>query len=273
MYKGKMVVLGIVALLLVGAVMVLLPSINARADAVTGNITVYVQNMDTEEGQQATVEFGNPTFAEQMLMSFGQGVRASQLKPMDFTQTIPGPINRMAHYMVWGSAAIKLAATDIVTLTQNIVIFTGLSKRYTTDIALTSTNIADTQVQFEGKLVIGSTKTIDMKIDGAKDFRYLRRAGYTIAGNLEGQDLDKFELYVSVFAKGKDAANVEYTAATAVAKVTLTVGSWEAPSLTLTVTGMSASNPVRMAITDAAYAPMIIVGVTDPPRLSALKTF
>lgn len=100
------------------------------SNQISGTMDVVIEEVDdngnpTGEAMTASLSLSPLTPGEQMMLTFGQGVRATTMKPLAFSQSISG-LSQNGHYKVWPRAAVKTTlGPDIASIKTSSIEFGG----------------------------------------------------------------------------------------------------------------------------------------------------
>ncbi len=252
---NKILVLGIVAVLVIGGLWFLWPEGDGDED-MNGTATICVQEVGKAETYEAVFDLGDPSSSELMMMSlFGQGIRGS-----DFAlQSTPGEpggdpepegltgVVKLGKYRVWAKATVQISGTDIpsATLSASQVKFSattgaGVACCYTS--SPTTANVV-----IDNALKYGQTVTVDQSTVG----KWLYVKSGTTTTSLLGQDLDGMNLNVYITASAVDQNGKTVNAATS-ATLKLTVSSWAADgTLSAVITSLSSGGLEKITMLEA----------------------
>jgi len=256
MNKRRIIALAVVALLLIGAVAVLMPGLTASTSDMTGNMTVYIRPYgDSGDQQAANANIGPPDTAEQFMMTFGQSIRTTTFTP-NFTQNVAG-IFKEAKYEVWAVATIKITGQNVKSLTSSLVSIYGqvgmLSSGAYTHNAATAGQCQS--LAEANALVLNTSKTFDFsKLTSAANppgggkFTLKQDVNSKVYTDFKGLDIDKFVITLNVAAQGPGPGGIVVNLARSVT-LQITVTNWAAAIMTLSVTGFTVStNAVSMIL-------------------------
>lgn len=253
----KILALGAAILVVFAGFFILLGAGDDGGDSgMNGTATICVQEVGKAETYTAEYDLSEPDIGEQMMLSFGQGIRGKDLA-LQSTPGDPGDdpgdgddlsgVIKLGKYRVWAKATVSVTGTNIpsATLTASQVKFSATSGSGNACYYTSSSSTANVIVT--NPLKYGQTVTVDQSTVGK--WLYVNSGGTPT--NLLGQDLDGMVLRVYITASAVDQNGVTVNAATS-ATLTLHVTSWAAGgTLSAVVTSIDAGGPEFFSMIDA----------------------
>lgn len=120
---NKVLVIGIVGVLIVGGFLFLFPNDDDGGDGGNdGSVTIYVQAEGSDDTASAEFDLGQPSMAEMMMLSIGQGIRSEDFMLQDYegepggsdTPQVPiDGIGQAQRYNVWMTAKITITGSNL----------------------------------------------------------------------------------------------------------------------------------------------------------------
>jgi len=232
-------VLAIVGLLVIAGIGVIFFSGGASgSDDLEGELTVFVEDIETGTILSGTVDIGEMSVVETMMLSLGQGIRTTEMEPLtSFDATTKEPIKATSYYNIWTSARIHVSADEIVEVTTNAVHFACEIVEPLAGDGLYSSSSSNKVIDAYDYLELNQDTVINMAEDLGKKWTHAIMEGASSTKQIQGANLNNMKLHVEAFIGGEDSTGREYLVNTH-AHLTIHVSSWAEAVLTISVTAM-----------------------------------
>jgi len=190
---NKLLVIGLVAVLVLGGFFFLIPNAGAEEAEIDGSMTVTISEMGSTVNEvAATVDIGDPSISEQMMLSIGGDIRQEDFKPLaDFTQDA-GKLKGATQYSIKCSSTFTVTGKNIETVTSSTITFRGYvaftsSGGSGSHYLLKSASRTDTISTITGAVPFGVAKTVvsdpfSYKLNGLDDTTVSKLTGADMTG-------------------------------------------------------------------------------------------
>jgi hypothetical protein len=190
---NKLLVIGIIAVLIIGGLYFLVPNVRGEETQIDGEMTVTISEMGSLVNDvAATVDIGDPSISEQMMMSIGGDIRQEDFKPLaDFNQDV-GKLKGASYYSIKCSSTFTVSGNNIASITNSAITFRGYIAFTSTGgsgshYMLKSTTKTDTVSTITSAITFGTAKTVtsdafSYKLDGLDSTTVSKITGKDLTG-------------------------------------------------------------------------------------------